>query len=124
VKIGPYIVDIFYQPSTFHSWGGSVRGVGRWSPNAKLLTFLVGNFTTVLYVFFKEDFSDSLILQLPLRQIPTWISALGDDLDASVAKLIRDIVPELFGKPLRFERLVLHSEEYYITDDEYCPLGI
>src|ERR1700722_3029423 len=66
VKIGPYIVDIFYQPSTFHTWGGSIQGVGCWSPNAKLLTFLVGNFTTVLYVFFKEDFSNSLILNLPL----------------------------------------------------------
>jgi len=78
----------------------------------------------MLYVFFKEDFSDSPILLLPLQQIPTWISALADDLNTSVVKLIRDVTPELFGKPLQFERLVLDSEEYYINSDEYCPLGI
>ena len=87
MKLGPYVVNIFYQPSAFHVWGGSFRGVGRWSPNAKLLTFLVGNFTIILYVFFKEDFSNSPILLLLLQQIPTWISAQSDDLDASVAKL-------------------------------------
>ena len=115
VYIGNKIVDIAVNLNIINPYGGYLSGIVEYEPRTPSIRFYE---RFPLYCFCirlrRNDFPS-----VGPRRLASWISTSRAKQYNNVAKLIRDVLPELFDKPLRLHSRVIASSDYYVESDDY-----
>jgi hypothetical protein len=109
------LIDIIYSSSDFSPYHTIIRGIGQYNTFDNTIVFLDSNWDRLLEVVFQTPRN----LSAPPRSISTWISGQEDLITTSCAKLIRDVLPEAFGKLFTFKHPNFYNRDYYITNNTY-----
>lgn len=115
VSIGNNIVDIGININIINPYGGYLSGIVEYERETPSIRFYE-RFPHFCFCIRLRKRPNS---EIPPRRIPSWISTHKTRQYNNVAKLIRDVLPELFGKPLRLHSRIIESHDYYVESDRY-----